>query len=152
MGGVGATTDVTGGGETTQPSTLAKQRLPITQFIEAREALANKVDELADRSNALLDVIRATEFAEGRGEENAQAKAELEVVRAEQEAVDKQLDALELETTPKTTTPATTAEETTVAPIVEPERQTTTGKPRGKPKTLLTPEQIAATCVNVGTV
>jgi hypothetical protein len=67
----------------------------LVQSIEARNVLADKVDELANKSNALLDVIQATEFAEGRGEENNQAKAELEAIRVQQEAVYKQLDELD---------------------------------------------------------
>ena len=80
-------TEETAAEEATKPS--------LAQSIEARNVLADKVDELANKSNALLDVIQATEFAEGRGEENNQAKAELEAIRVQQEAVYKQLDELD---------------------------------------------------------
>jgi hypothetical protein len=116
-------------GTETKPSTLV-------QRIEARNALADKVDELADKSNALLDVIQATEFAEGRDKENKQAKADLEAVQAEQEAVYKQLDELDFETAPTaaTTIPVVTP---TIAPVIQ-------GKPRGRPKADLTPEEALA--------
>ena len=124
-------------GTETQPSTLTPtQKLPISQFIETREALASKVDELADKSNALLDVIQATEFAEGRGEENNQAKAELEAIRVQQEAVYKQLDELDFEAA-STAAPAETVATPTIAPVKQ-------GKPRGRPAADLTPEEALA--------
>ena len=75
--------------ETTKP--------PTQQYYADRDALVAKVDELADKSNELSDLIRKTEFAEGRDEENKQAKADFEATRVEQDAVYKQLE--ELDTT-----------------------------------------------------
>jgi len=136
VGGDSQTAVLPPSGTKVEPSALAEQKLSLVQRIEARNVLADKVDELADKSNVLLDVIQATEFAEGRGEENKQAKADLEAIRVQQEAVYKQLDELDVEGAP-TAAPAKTVAAPTIAPVTQ-------GKPRGKPKTLLTEEQIAA--------